>query len=125
MTSYGNILLVEDDLSLASWISDYLQQKGYQVIHHSRGDTVLSAMSQLQVDIILLDLMLPGMNGLELCRLLRQHYHQPNGLHPAEPYSNCPESPPVIAALQSTRCQPGCVMTTESAPPVRRRVLSI
>jgi two-component system OmpR family response regulator len=77
MTSYGNVLLVEDDLSLASWISDYLQQKGYQVIHHSRGDTVLSAMSQLQVDIVLLDLMLPGMNGLELCRLLRQHYHQP------------------------------------------------
>jgi two-component system response regulator RstA len=77
MAGYGTILLVEDDLSLASWVTDYLQQKGYQVIHHSRGDTVLPAMMQLQVDVILLDVMLPGINGLELCRLLRQQYALP------------------------------------------------
>jgi len=77
MTRYGSILLVEDDLSLANWIADYLQQKGYQVIHHQRGDTVLTAMPKLQVDLVLLDLMLPGINGLELCRLLRQHYQLP------------------------------------------------
>ncbi len=47
MTEYGCILLVEDDLSLASWVMDYLQQKGYQVLHHSRGDTVLAAMPEL------------------------------------------------------------------------------
>jgi two-component system response regulator RstA len=77
MTQYGCILLVEDDLSLASWVMDYLQQKGYQVLHHSRGDTVLAAMPELAVDLILLDLMLPGINGLELCRQLRQHYQLP------------------------------------------------
>ncbi|MBU1439046.1 MAG: response regulator [Gammaproteobacteria bacterium] len=77
MADYGTILLVEDDISLASWMSDYLQQKGYQVVHHSRGDTVMAAMPELKVDLILLDLMLPGINGLELCRLLRQQYPLP------------------------------------------------
>jgi two-component system, OmpR family, response regulator len=77
MADYGTVLLVEDDISLASWMSDYLQQKGYQVIHHSRGDTVMAAMPELKVDLILLDLMLPGINGLELCRLLRQQYALP------------------------------------------------
>lgn len=77
MADYGRILLVEDDLSLASWVMDYLQQKGYQVVHHSRGDTVLAAMPELAVDLILLDLMLPGINGLELCRQLRQQYQLP------------------------------------------------
>ncbi|MDP5142740.1 response regulator transcription factor [Rheinheimera baltica] len=77
MTDLSTILLVEDDVSLADWVKTYLQQKGYEVLHHCRGDTVLDAMAQQHVDLILLDLMLPGLNGLALCKQIRQQYQLP------------------------------------------------
>lgn len=74
---YGTILLVEDDHSLAAWVIEFLQQKGFQVLHQARGDTVLPVLRQQQVDLVLLDLMLPGLNGLEVCRLIRQEFQLP------------------------------------------------
>ncbi len=76
-TAYGTILLVEDDLSLASWVQEFLQQKGYQVLLEHRGDTVIPLLRRQHVDLILLDLMLPGMNGLDLCRQIRRDYQVP------------------------------------------------
>lgn len=70
--TYGTILLVEDDLSLASWVKEFLQQKGYHVLIEHRGDTVLALLKRQPVDLILLDLMLPGLNGLDLCRQIRR-----------------------------------------------------
>jgi two-component system response regulator RstA len=70
--TYGTILLVEDDLSLASWVKEFLQQKGYHVLLEHRGDTVLPLLKRQPVDLILLDLMLPGLNGLDLCRQIRR-----------------------------------------------------
>lgn len=67
-----SVLLVEDDLSLADWIRDFLQSKGMQVTHLARGDQALAQWASLQPDVILLDLMLPGVNGLELCKQIRQ-----------------------------------------------------
>ncbi|WP_091340247.1 response regulator transcription factor [Alkalimonas amylolytica] len=67
-----SVLLVEDDVSLAGWIRDFLQSKGLQVFHLARGDQALAQWSELKPDVILLDLMLPGVNGLELCKQIRQ-----------------------------------------------------
>ncbi len=75
--AYGTILLVEDDLSLANWVREFLQQKGYSVLLEPRGDTVLPLLRQQKVDLILLDLMLPGLNGLDLCRQIRRDSHVP------------------------------------------------
>jgi DNA-binding response OmpR family regulator len=75
--AYGTILLVEDDLSLASWVQEFLQQKGYQVLLEQRGDTVLPLLRRQHVDLILLDLMLPGLNGLDVCRQIRRDYAIP------------------------------------------------
>jgi two-component system response regulator RstA len=75
--AYGTILLVEDDLSLAGWVQEFLQQKGYQVLLEHRGDTVLPLLRRQHVDLILLDLMLPGLNGLDLCRQIRRDYQLP------------------------------------------------
>ena len=67
-----SVLLVEDDVSLADWIRDFLQGKGLQVTHLARGDQALAEWAGLRPDVILLDLMLPGLNGLELCKQIRQ-----------------------------------------------------
>jgi DNA-binding response OmpR family regulator len=75
--AYGTILLVEDDLSLANWVQEFLQQKGYQVLLEQRGDTVLPLLRRQHVDLILLDLMLPGLNGLDVCRQIRRDYTVP------------------------------------------------
>jgi len=68
-----NILLVEDDISLADWVCEYLTEQGFNVTHVARGDLVLDVIKQNTTDIVLLDVMLPGLNGIEVCRLIRQH----------------------------------------------------
>lgn len=72
MEPYATILLVEDDLALAVWITDYLQSKSFHVVHIARGDHALQQWQATAADLILLDLMLPGVNGLEICRQIRQ-----------------------------------------------------
>lgn len=71
MESYGNLLLVEDDASLAQWVSEYLEEQGFQVTHVDRGDLVVSKVNEESFDLILLDVMLPGMDGMEVCRQVR------------------------------------------------------
>ncbi|MDX3774596.1 response regulator transcription factor [Chromatiaceae bacterium AAb-1] len=68
----ATVLLVEDDLALATWISDFLHSRGFSVIHFSRGDQAAAQWQNSGADLILLDLMLPGINGLEICKLIRQ-----------------------------------------------------
>ncbi|MBU2894198.1 response regulator transcription factor [Colwellia sp. D2M02] len=72
-----NILLVEDDISLASWVCEYLNEQGFNVIHVARGDLVLAAVKENIIDLVLLDVMLPGLNGIEVCRLIREHQQMP------------------------------------------------
>lgn len=71
------VLLVEDDLRLASLIDDYLQQEHFQVRVEHRGDSALERFDAESVDIVILDLMLPGVNGLEVCSQLRQQFEGP------------------------------------------------
>lgn len=77
MTHYATLLLVEDDVSLAGWIQEFLEQKGYKTIHVSRGDAVLSSLKEHTVDLVLLDVMLPGLNGMDVCKAIRRDFSLP------------------------------------------------
>jgi two-component system response regulator BaeR len=65
------ILVVEDEEKLAGLLRDYLAQEGYEVSVLHRGDEVEPWVATHPTDLILLDLMLPGKNGLEVCKALR------------------------------------------------------
>ncbi|MFV3406582.1 MULTISPECIES: response regulator [Pseudomonas] len=67
-----NILLVEDDSALSELIASYLQRNDFHVQVIARGDHVLEALQRARPDLVILDLMLPGLDGLQVCRLLRQ-----------------------------------------------------
>jgi two-component system response regulator BaeR len=71
------ILIVEDEVKLAELLRDYLAQDGFEVNMLHRGDQVESWVSTHEVDLILLDLMLPGKNGLEVCKALRAASSEP------------------------------------------------
>ena len=66
-----NILLVEDDPALSELIASYLERNGYHVNVISRGDQVRERARSTPPDLVILDLMLPGLDGLQVCRLLR------------------------------------------------------
>ena len=65
------ILIVEDEAKLAALLRDYLVQEGFEVSVLHRGDEVEEWVRAHGTDLILLDLMLPGKNGLEVCKALR------------------------------------------------------
>lgn len=71
MQEYAKILLVEDDSSLAQWVQEYLQQHGFLVEHLSSGDVVVEHLKSTSYDLILLDVMLPGLDGIEVCKQVR------------------------------------------------------
>ena len=71
------ITFVEDDAELAELISDYLRSYGLDVTVIDRGDTAFDAILAAPPDLVLLDIMLPGMDGLTLCRELRGQYQGP------------------------------------------------
>ncbi|MGB0847491.1 MAG: response regulator [Thiolinea sp.] len=77
LTPYHTILLVEDDRRLADLIGEYLQKQGLQVEVEYRGDTAVQRILDLQPDLLILDLMLPGLDGLEVCRQVRPYYTAP------------------------------------------------
>lgn len=76
-TSTASILLVEDDASLAEWIQQYLQGHEYRLRHLARGDLVVADVQQHKPDLIILDVMLPGKNGFDVCRELRTFFNGP------------------------------------------------
>jgi len=65
------ILIVEDDPAIADFVQTALKREGYEAELVKRGDKVVERVDFLQPDLILLDLMLPGMDGLEVCKTLR------------------------------------------------------
>lgn len=65
------ILLVEDDASLAMVLEDALRRRGHEVVVEGDGRRALERATKGNPDLVVLDLMLPGMDGIEVCRRLR------------------------------------------------------
>ncbi len=66
------VLVVDDDATVAEVLLTYLERAGYEVEHAADGPTALAAAEQRPPDLVVLDLMLPGIDGLEVCRRLRE-----------------------------------------------------
>jgi DNA-binding response OmpR family regulator len=71
------ILVVDDEPTLVATLRYTLEREGFEVITASDGDSALSAARLSNPDLLLLDLMLPGMSGLEVCRILRREMTVP------------------------------------------------
>ena len=76
-TTVPSILLVEDDLRLAELVSRYLESNGFSVTIISNGDEVVARVEHDPPDLVILDLGLPGEDGLSICRHLRPAYSSP------------------------------------------------
>lgn len=72
-----NIAIVEDEIKLASVLSDYLHKDGYTTTVYTDGDTALQQLQKHPADLILLDLMLPGTDGMTICREIRKNSEVP------------------------------------------------
>jgi len=68
------ILLVEDDERLAELTAEYLRKNGFEVLVETRGDTAERRILNERLDLVILDVMLPGKDGFEVCRGVRGHY---------------------------------------------------
>jgi DNA-binding response OmpR family regulator len=66
-----NLLLIDDDQRFADMVVQYLSQSGYAVQHAADGASGLAAVQQAKPDLVILDLMLPDMDGLDTCRQIR------------------------------------------------------
>ncbi|MDQ0205885.1 response regulator transcription factor [Alkalicoccobacillus murimartini] len=66
------ILIIEDDAEIAKIIQDYLEREGYRVVWRDAGDKGLSAFHEDTFSLVLVDLMLPGKNGFEVCQEIRE-----------------------------------------------------
>lgn len=66
-----HLLMIEDDARLAQMVSEYLRQSGFIVSHAGDGQGGLTALQASPPDLVILDLMLPDMDGLEVCRRIR------------------------------------------------------
>ena len=73
----ASILLVEDDLRLAELVLRYLESNGFAVTAIARGDQVIAGVQRQSPDLIILDLGLPGKDGLSICKELRPLYSRP------------------------------------------------
>ena len=69
-----SILLVEDNRTLASYLKKRLEKAGYAIQIEHRGDKASYLISKLKPDLVILDVMLPGMNGDQICNTVRDSY---------------------------------------------------
>lgn len=68
------ILVVEDDIELAEWMCEYLSAKDFQVTTTGRGDDAVVLIQQQNPDLVILDGMLPGLDGLDVCKTVRPEF---------------------------------------------------
>ncbi|WP_460477652.1 MtrAB system response regulator MtrA [Brachybacterium huguangmaarense] len=72
MTTPSRILVVDDDQAIAEMVGIVLRGKGFEVVTAPDGASALDLFERVRADLVLLDLMLPGMDGIEVCRELRR-----------------------------------------------------
>jgi len=72
MNDKQTILVVDDDPNIAQLVKLYLEKEGYEVAVETRGDEALAAFQKNPPSLMLLDIMLPGMDGWQVCRAVRQ-----------------------------------------------------
>jgi DNA-binding response OmpR family regulator len=75
------LLMIEDDTRLANMVGEYLRQSGYGFTHAADGASGIAALQTSPPDLVILDLMLPDMDGLEVCRRIKGQ--NGNGSEPA------------------------------------------
>ena len=68
----SRILIIEDEVAIADLEKDYLELSGFEVVMEHAGDTGLARALSEEFDLIVLDLMLPGIDGFEVCRQIRE-----------------------------------------------------
>src|SRR6185312_12003819 len=71
-TATATVLVIEDEETLRFTLAHNLKREGYTVLTASRGDDGLKLARETQPDLIVLDVMLPGVDGIQICRLLRR-----------------------------------------------------
>jgi DNA-binding response OmpR family regulator len=76
-TATKTVLLVDDEATLVATLRYNLEREGYRVVTASDGDKALTVARQERPDLVLLDLMLPVIDGLEVCRILRRETSVP------------------------------------------------
>lgn len=73
----SRILIIEDEMTIAELEKDYLELSGFQVEIETNGEEGLKKVLGEEYNMIILDLMLPGMDGFEVCRQIREHKNLP------------------------------------------------
>ncbi|MEV4310751.1 response regulator transcription factor [Actinocrispum sp. NPDC049592] len=73
MSEHGRVLVVDDDETVRDVVRRYLELAGHEVTVAGDGELALSLVARAEPDLIVLDLMLPGIDGLEVCRRIRQY----------------------------------------------------
>ncbi|QUQ69325.1 response regulator transcription factor [Kutzneria sp. CA-103260] len=73
----GRVLVVDDDETVRDVVRRYLERDGHEVVVAGDGESALELVARQLPDLIVLDLMLPGIDGLEVCRRLRQRHSVP------------------------------------------------
>jgi len=78
LMSRGKILIVEDDRDIVEMVEYNLKQEGYTTIHAYNGEKGIELAGEEKPDLIILDLMLPAIDGFEVCRTLKQQHPTAN-----------------------------------------------
>ena len=73
----GTVLIIEDDVRIANWVKVYFERAGFSAEVTHDGESGLSMARDLAPDLVILDLMLPRLDGVELCRILRRESDVP------------------------------------------------
>ncbi|WNI30736.1 response regulator transcription factor [Streptomyces sp. ITFR-6] len=73
----GHVLVVDDDPTVSEVVAGYLTGAGYEVARAADGPAALECFARRRPDLVVLDLMLPGMDGFEVCRRMRAHGRVP------------------------------------------------
>lgn len=73
----NKILIVDDDSEIRKITGIYLENEGYEVLKAENGEEAIKLITEKEVDLILLDIMMPGMDGIETCMKIRENYIMP------------------------------------------------